>query len=329
VNAFTLVRLKEKLEALPVVEAVSLPGVRQRNLYYGMNVSPSLEFEPLDQLDGFLVAKCVQNESGGEFFPFIAGVYEVFNAKSEAEARTTARRKTNAEGRKKQLLENIMMNLGLKGRVYTTYELWGRDDYWRLFNEVVDALDREAIESQLPPSRKGGVRMRDFPAGIMGNYQNSASNGRLAGWPAGIVYVPAEVAEALWFMENCGVGFKTGPDESESVYDGIIRGYGLGTIGLTQPGYFEGVGFDGEKLKCPGKRKAVPYIGKRGQNRVLLSDSLVDITLFRNTGCNPSYDRALDLCETYRSIAPEASDSIPPAYRIMRLINLAKAGDGR
>ena len=71
--------LKKRLLSLPVVDSISeTPGVN-RNQYYGMNVSPSSNLEPVDQLDGFLVARLMQNEIGGEFYPFVAGAYEVGN----------------------------------------------------------------------------------------------------------------------------------------------------------------------------------------------------------------------------------------------------------
>jgi hypothetical protein len=318
------------LEALPIVERVTKPqGEGYPNCYYGMNVSPNQDLEPLDQIDGFLVAKYLQNRTGAEFCPFIAGVFDVLNARSEKEAFMISRKRKMADMNKMTLVLSLMGKLKLRGMATTAYTLWGNDDYWGIFNDVVDALDREDIEGRLPKKARNSIRFKDIPKSILGNYRNVIPNDKIDSWPASYLYIPMEVAEALWFKEKWGVGLKVGPIDSESIYDDIIQSYGLGIIGLTQPEYFQGVTFDGENLIVPGKRKAVPYIGRKGQNRVLLSDNIVDLTFLRDTGKNPSYERALALYGVYKSVMPEVNGNKPPAYRIMELINLARGGDLR
>ena len=326
-NHFIPEGVKEGLERLPIVEQVIGPSVIGRpNLYYGMNVSRSPELEPLDQLDGFLVARYMQNVSGGEFFPFIAGCYDVLNATSPKEARDLKSRRCGADTRKARVLENVMGSLGLKGAVLTTRDLWDDPGYWRLFDEVLDGLDMDKLMERLPRRKAGSIMMRDFPTGLLGAYGKGNRNEKMASYPSALAYIPAEVAEAVWLRDNRGVGVKTGPMASESIYDDIIVGYGLGIIGLTQPEYFEGVTSDGERILGPRTRQAVPYIGKRGQNRVLITDTPVDIA-FRDTGDNPSYDRALALYDTYREVTYRSDGAASGPWAIWELIKLFRGGD--
>ena len=118
------------------------------NLYYGLNVSSNIGLEPIDQLDGFLVA--YSQKPGRSFYPYIAGVYNILNARSPEEARKTAAKRSKVEQQKKALLENIMKNLMLEGGVLTTYDMWDDQRYW----EIVDRLFREGIYDAIPEDQR-------------------------------------------------------------------------------------------------------------------------------------------------------------------------------
>lgn len=291
------------IEKLDFVKDVSKPeNYKSFNSYYGMNVSPSLFLEPIDQLDGFLVAKLIQKETNSNFFPFIAGCYEVFNSKFPEDAILTAKSKSRADNAKKELLRNIMSNLCLKGEVYITSDLWEDGNYWDIFRDVVSRLDLSEIEKRVPSSNPGMI-MKYFPKQILGKMQGVIVDGLTDDWSSSAIYIPAEVAEAVWFKENLGVSFKIGPKSSESIYDDIISEYGMGIIGLTQPEYMEKAKVDEKGNFVPAKiAKTVPYIGKRNQNRVTFSDTIVDISMFKMPGENPSFQRALSLAKCYESL---------------------------
>lgn len=298
------------------------------NTYYGLNVSPSISLEPIDQLDGFLVAKLIQMQNDSRFYPFIAGYFDIFNSKSEEEAKTIAERKLKAERNKSNLVERIMSNMSLQGSVYTTMMLWNDEDYWRIFQEVMTCLDPSKILEKLPRKNRG-MKMKLFPKSLLGKMNEIVDDSSISQWNSGAVYVPAEVAEAIWFQRKLDVNFKIGPQASESIYDEIIKKYGLGIIGLRQPEYREEGYLDEENKLClPSVKNAVPYIGRRGQNRVAFSDNLGDIVLRTLNGVNPSIERAKILANIYKKIRPiepnQKGNKIIESdlYEIFNLINL-------
>lgn len=285
------------------------------DIYYGLNVSPSLDLEPIDQLDGFLVARHVQDTIYSKFYPFIAGVYGIFNACSVKEARDICKNRTRQDEDKKFLIESIMKNLALQGRVYTTYDIWNDTDYWRIFNEIIQNLDPQEISGKMP-SRKG-MPMKDFPLSLLGNIMSCIDGSLLSQWHSRAVYIPAEVAEAVWFNRKLGVSFKIGP-ESEKIYDDIIKTYGMGIIELQQPVYV--ARHSGE---TPILRNAMPYIGRRDQNRISFSDNLVDISILRGPKGNLSINRALLLAQLYQK-TKEMNGAFSDAYKIYELVKLGR-----
>ncbi len=310
------------MKEIPIVESVSGFDEGGFDSYYGMNVSPKISNEPIDQVDGFIVAKYLQKETGSKFYPFIAGVYGALNSKNPKQAIETARNKSLADMKKRELLRNIMSNMGLDGEVYVTYDLWDDKFYWEIFREIARSLDPLEIQERVPSSRKG-MRMNEYPLRTLGKMQSVIDNGFLNDWFSSGVYIPAEVAEAVWFKENKGVNFKIGPGKSESIYDDIILENGMGIIGLNQPEYLDRARSNGNGGFVPAQiRKTVPYIGKSGQNRVFFSDNIADIAIFRMPGENPSFQRALALSECYESIAGNGKISKSYPEKVYELVKL-------
>jgi hypothetical protein len=314
---------------LPVVEEITLPReLKNLDMYYGMNVSSSLALEPIDQLDGFLVAKAIQNQVPSRFYPFIAGVYGIFNSTSREEAIKKFELKTEADKRKEELLETVMQNLGLEGRVFTTNDLWQNDAYWRYFNILIQNLD--PIETAKTCSVKRGMPIGKFPTEIVPILQWNLADCRnfreaFSKWQSNALYIPAEIAEAIWFNRIQGASLKIGPAKSEKIYDDIIKKYESGIIGLTQPRYIEKARVDKNGTLIQSEtRETVPYIGRRGQDRITFSDTLADVAIIRRgSGGNPSFERALSLAEILYNLSGKDKTS-SDASRIYELIKLGR-----
>lgn len=264
-----------------------------------MNVSPSLDLEPIDQLDGFLAAKLIQNNANSNFYPFIAGVYEIFNCASSKDAIEEAKRKNKIEKEKKKLIQNVMKTLQLTGKVYTTYDLFNDKFYWEIFEKVVRELNPE--ETRKKAVKESKVLMKDFPEELLGIGEYIVKNDLVKDWYSSAIYIPAEIAEAIWFKEKLEVSFKIGPFQKEKIYDEKIFSYGIGIIGLKGPKYLEKAKLDQDRKFCPAEIKdTVPYIGRRNQNRITFSDNPCDIGVIRKgVDGNPSYERALLLTQIY------------------------------
>lgn len=281
-------------------------SIQNFNMYYGMNVSKTLALEPIDQLDGFLIASQMQKLEESNFYPFIAGLYESLNAQSSAEARLIARKRMLAENRKKILLENIMRNLKLEGTVYTTNDLWKDELYWEIVREVIPNIDKTDC-------RKSGIEMREFPVEIFGKYGKLAKDIFIQ-WRSASLYVPLEVAEAIWFKERKYVSIKIGPCETETVFDKIIKKYDIGIIGIKQPKCVYNEFYKG---KNNGSVNVVPYIGRRNQERIFFSDFYDKIEYkIRKNPMNPSYKRAVLMSSL------ESNYPISDSAKIARLIKL-------
>lgn len=286
------------------------PSYSGKRTYYGLNVSSNKELEPVDQLDGFLVARYIQQLFGQQerFCAYIAGVYNALNARSLGEAVKIAQKRKKVEEEKKVLLERVITNNEIDGEVLTTYDLWNDEEYWR----IVDRLFEDGIYDYMPDEKKivETIRLKEFPLEILGKMQSTAKNIPL--WiRSGALYLPAEVAEAVWLRKKYGIEWKIGPP-SEEVYDQFIAPEGIGIIRTKQPMTIEN-----------GRTKpAMPYVGKSTQlQRILFSDTLQTLPQKCQQG-NPSFEYAMMLADIYELFSsPNSSD---PAERIYRLISLGK-----
>lgn len=252
------------------------------NCYYGLNVSGQQRYEPLDQIDGFIVAKALQQQYGGEFYPYIAGVYGVFNTTKPNKARKAQRMLVRREIEKKQLLESLLDGFGLSGRVITTYEIWDDPDYWQIFKEIAPPLVSEEENGYL------FMKFKDFPKDILGAYDSVIENGAFNDLPSCNMYVPAEVAEAIYMKKKYGVDWKLGP-LAEELYDQYIRPYGVGIIQFRQPM---------AKKEDGSIIEVCPYIGKESEwwDRIFIYDD-VDALSRKCTEDNPSYLEAKRLSQ--------------------------------
>lgn len=298
-------------EDLLIVEDVREPiSYRGKISYYGLNVSSDIDLEPIDQLDGFLVAKYIQQLFGQQekFYAYVAGVYNTLNARSSKEALKTAEKRKQLEQEKKVLLQRVMSRLQINGSVLTTYDLWDDESYW----EFVDRFFYDGNYDYMPDTQKirETVRLREFPLEILGKMKGVATN--VPTWiRSGALYLPAEVAESLWLRERYGVEWKIGP-ASEETFDQFIAAEGIGIIRTAQP----------KAIESGDVKDAMPYIGKSTQSqRILFSDTLLALSGKCFVG-NPSFERAFDLAGIYEELSGERGSG--SMERIWRLISLGK-----
>ena len=294
------------LPELPFVSFIRYPANQcTYRTYYGLNTSSSLNLEPVDQLDGFAVARCLQRVyKDADFFPYVAGVYGVFNARSLDEATKIAKKKDDLDLRKKDMLRNCMVSLGLRGEVLTTRDLWGDKRYWEIFAKLFD----EKIYDKMPDYLKArGMSMGGFPQEVLGCGRDIID--LVQRYFSGSMYVPAEVAEALWLKERFGIDWKIGPGKTEEIYDRIIAGYGMGIIGLEQL----------QALENGVKKDVLPYIGKSTQPlRITFSDT-PDTLKAKCVTDNSSFILAERLA---RELGYQTVDSDDPTKTVASLINL-------
>ncbi|HLD83315.1 MAG TPA: hypothetical protein VI979_00490 [archaeon] len=273
-------------------------------------MSANAGLEPIDQLDGFLAAAHVQRNTGALFYPYVAGVYNCLNSRTGKEAAKQAERRAVLDAGKQALLSNVMTNLAISGTVLTTYDFWNEPGYW----EIVRRLLEGGIAERLPENlRERGITLRDFPREVAGEMGKSLGKS-FDGLYSGSLYVPVEVAEALWLRKKYGVDWKIGPP-SEELYDAFIEESGIGIIRTSQPSATE----DGEV------KIAMPYIGKPAQTeRILFSDDMPSLQRKAFDG-NPSFDYAFKLADAYEKLFGNGNISDGPTERIYNLIELAKS----
>ena len=96
---------------------------------------------------------------------------------------------------------------------------------------------------------------------------------------------------------------------------------GVGIIGLTQPTYLTGWrDFFGNYIQ-PEERCTVPYKAREGQNRILFSDTIVD--LFFKSEYNPSFERAIQLADTYEGLF-SVKNGLSNVRRVYELLKLGR-----
>src|SRR5262245_21807240 len=98
--------------------------------YYGFNVSKT-EREPIDQIHGFIAAARLQQAqqrdgSGriGTFHAFVAGQFEVLNARNVDELEQTRALNEKKDLTKKQLFEQIFRRFQMNGKVWVSQDLF-------------------------------------------------------------------------------------------------------------------------------------------------------------------------------------------------------------
>lgn len=310
--------MKELREMLIVRKIRPPTSYSSRKSYYGLNVSSNINLEPIDQLDGFLVAKYIQQLFGPQerFYAYVAGVYNALNARSPKEALKTAEKRRQLEHGKKELLNRVIQRLAINSDVLTTYDLWDDEKYW----ELVDRFFYDGNYDYMPDRQRivETIKLREFPLEILGKMRDVVRNVPL--WiRSGALYLPCEVAEAVWLKERYGVEWKIGPP-SEEVYDQFIVSEGIGIIHLGQP----------QAIENGSVKKVMPYIGKSTQlGRFLFSDSKEEIERKWYSG-DPSTEYVLLLADTYdeRLGMYEIPYGEPsPMELIWELISLGKQSD--
>ena len=255
------------------------------NVYYGLNVSGQQRYEPVDQLDGFLVAKAMQLENGAAFYPYIAGVYGVFNTTNPKRARKVERQMARREREKAELLANVMANLQLNGEVILSSDAWRDPEYWKLFGEAVKQIGQERLTDRQNDVGIRAMLFGELPKEVLGAYSEVFEPDYLSEVDSAELYLPAEIAETLWLREKKGVGWKIGP-ESEQLYDTWIERLGIGIVQFRQPlAWDDPDGFDGSVAVSP-------YQGKERQDDRIFFADMPDRLERKRDPANPSWQEA-------------------------------------
>lgn len=216
------------------------------NSYYGYNVTKSAR-EPIDQIHGFIAAACIEKRnsqfgSTGTFFPFIAGIFEILNTVGQEQPKKIIEVNAEKERSKKVLFERIGACFNLPVKVLLTDDLWGDEDYWNYFLEVIETSGSQFSEKSLRNdtliwyrSRENELdqvnKLRDISPGLMRIPEKLMK--KIGDWPAAILYTPIEVTEAIYMNRKKGVSCKIGHMD-ETVYDKYILPF-MDIVHLRQP----------------------------------------------------------------------------------------------
>lgn len=213
--------LLEGVEQLPLDSSVMV--------YYGCNVSKT-DQEPIDQIQGFLIAKRIQewNQRNfgepGLFVPFIGGLFEVLNCKDSDEVPTLLANNSPKEVAKQKLFDTATKLFQINSKSLITKDLWQDQRYWEilksLFDKQVftrgllinDAMQFYDTKEQLMATMK----VKELPRDLVNLPLNFIK--KIGNYPASLLYTPAEVTEAFYLAEKYGVNTKVGQAQ-ERVYD--------------------------------------------------------------------------------------------------------------
>jgi hypothetical protein len=240
-------------------------------VYYGTNISPYKE--PVEQFDPLLLVnfwnrllKSSTDRAGKSDFwtlaIFIAGNYRVLNLRQNQNPYSASSQWRLDEARKKNLFEQTARRLGVEyaTSVLTTENLWGDERYWRIVCQMVDS--RESTPNQRAfQNLQEAVSFGDIPRELLGSI-TEAQREPLARFKACELYLYAEMAEAYFLRETLGVRAKIGP-QSEEEYDCYLRP-DFAIVQMRNPLEF------GSQPSAP--REVIPYIGRKGQERIWASD---------------------------------------------------------
>ena len=211
-----------------------LPQGGPLNAYYGINVSKT-DYEPIDQIQGLIFAKRIQEwnatkfEEKGKFVVFIGGLYEILNAQSIQKAEELISINLKKEVQKKKLYKRLMKRLNIEGEVLITLDLWQNQEYWNILMGLIekqvftrgllinDALKFYESKDQLMKTLKVKELPREF-VNLPLEFIKKIGN-----WPAPLLYTPAEVTEAFALAQFKGIDTKIGQVQ-ERPYDKYFKG---------------------------------------------------------------------------------------------------------
>jgi len=257
------------------------------NVYYGFNVSKT-DQEPLDQIQGFIAAKRIQewNEQQfgepGIFIPFIGGLFEVLNCQNADEVAGLIKTNYPKEQKKQKLFQAINELYQIKSKVLITNDLWQDQRYWEILKSLFDRqiftrglLINDTLKFYGSKDQLMSVmRVKDLPTNLVNLPLEFVK--KIGNFPAPILYTPAEVTEAFYLAEKYDVTTKLGQAQ-ERVYDQYLYG-DFSVFRLRQP-----VSLDSKKLKT---NTVTPYIAKSAYTssgsvkqdlRIYFNDSLEQI----------------------------------------------------
>lgn len=171
----------------------------------------------------------------------------------------------------------MMDRYDIKGNVFLTQDLWKNPKYWDYFEEPFESgeytrekLERDALKfyDNNISKLRGVATVKQIPSEIIS--LTPRTKARIENWSAAIIYVPAEVAESVFFSREKGVNLKIGHVE-ERVYDKYINGL-MDVAHLRQP-----ADLVSKRLE---PKTVTPYIDKHrivNQTRLFFNDTAKSI----------------------------------------------------
>lgn len=233
------------------------------NVYYGFNVSKT-DQEPLDQIQGFIAAKRIQEWNqkqfgeAGVFIPFIGGLFEVLNCNDDEQLKALVETNTPKELSKQKLFKAISTLYGLESIVPITKDLWQDQRYWEILKSLFDKqiftrgllINNTLKFYDTKDQLMSAMKVKELPSDLVNLPLEFVK--KIGNFPAPILYTPAEVTEAFYLAEKYGVTTKLGQAQ-ERVYDQYLY-QDMSVYRLRQP-----VSLDSTKLKV---KTVTPYIAK-------------------------------------------------------------------
>ncbi|MDO8340020.1 MAG: hypothetical protein Q7T16_05170 [Candidatus Burarchaeum sp.] len=229
--------IQKRLQNAPLVEAICMRHRldAEQAVHYSMNVSKKAS---IDLIDSILVVKKLQQEFGGqELIVVVAGNRGIINAdrvKGGKESGTTdiheiAKSLHKLDVERKALVEKIFEYLRVKGTVLLLSDIWNDPLHWRIFaglmkNKQSLVLDRKYSGKKMALGEIPTAYLGAIPKEILRAHENELA-------PA--LYIPLEIAEAVYLQERYDAGAKIGP-VAEAEYD-IHIGRFFNIIQLRQP----------------------------------------------------------------------------------------------
>lgn len=239
----TLLEDFDQQSGLMLEGVVNSAGNSSFNPYFGFNVG--VDGEPIDQIQAFIVAKRMQEYNlsrfgrSGFFIPFVAGSYEVLNTRKDQNAEEALDKLKKADDNKAEFFKRIMDVMGINGEVIVTHDLWSKDEYWSAF---VDFFSRENVTESLLTENTLGLNVSQTKidnsylvselCGIVFPIKCDELTEKIGNWRAAIIYLPIEVAEAMYLARVTNANLKLGPAD-ERTYDKFIADY-MDILHITQ-----------------------------------------------------------------------------------------------
>ncbi len=315
--------------------ALLLEGVEQLPMnsvimaYYGFNVS-KMDQEPIDQIQGFLIAKRIQEWNqkkfgeSGLFIPFIGGLFEILNCKNTNDISNVLSQSNPKELAKQKMFNAISELFQINCECLITKNLWQDQQYWKILKNLFDkqvftrgllinnALNFYDSKDQLMATMK----VKELPRNLVDLPLECIK--KIGNYPASLLYTPAEVTEAFYLSEKYGINTKLGQSQ-ERVYDRYMYN-NFSVFRLKQP-----VALNSKKNN---PLTVTPYIAKSVNNssgkakkslRIYFSDTVSQIQTKIETTLTEEYVYTVD--EKYGEVLNPILEKAILAVETARILN--------